>query len=140
MRLTVAVAFLGTAAFFSALGSAFFVAATAGLASFLASFTGPEVPIIRQRFSLATRAQPDAYRTMPREGERVRLTLGLRKVTLILARCDRAVDVVPEGNLTEVADLVVGLNVLLDSLTAIGAKVSNCSQILWDEMQHQNQL
>jgi hypothetical protein len=43
---TVAVAFLGAAAFFSALGSAFLAAgaAAAGFASFFASFTVPEVP------------------------------------------------------------------------------------------------
>jgi hypothetical protein len=44
---TVAVAFLGAAAFFSVLGSAFFAAgaaAAAGFASFFASFTVPEGP------------------------------------------------------------------------------------------------
>lgn len=47
MRHTVAAAFLG-AAFFSTLGSAvFLVVAAAGLASFFASLTGPEVPVER---------------------------------------------------------------------------------------------
>lgn len=44
----VAFSFLGAAAFFSVLGSVFsvffVVVAAAGLGSFLASFTGPEVP------------------------------------------------------------------------------------------------
>lgn len=45
-ELTVAVAFLGAAAFFSVLGSAFLavVVAAAGFASFFASFTVPEAP------------------------------------------------------------------------------------------------
>ena len=48
------------------------------------------------------------------------LTLGTRKVTLLLTRRDGTVDMAPEGGIAEVADLVVGLDVLLDSLTAVG--------------------
>ena len=50
------------------------------------------------------------------------LTLGTRKVTLLLTRRDGTVDMAPEGGIAEVADLVVGLDVLLDSLTAVGRK------------------
>lgn len=50
------------------------------------------------------------------------LTLGTRKVTLLLAGSNSTVDVTPEGSIAKVADLVVGLDVLLDSLTAVGAK------------------
>lgn len=95
------------AAFFSALGSAFLVAAAAGFASFLASFTGPEVPL--ESVSIANNVTR-------RLGIR---TLGLREVTLLLARGDGTVDMIPEGGLAEVADLVVGLDVFLDSLTAV---------------------
>jgi hypothetical protein len=48
------------------------------------------------------------------------LTLGARKVTLLFARGDGTVDVTPEGGIAEVANLVVGLDVLLNSLTAVG--------------------
>ena len=47
------------------------------------------------------------------------LTLGACEITLLLARLDSAVDVVLEGLLGEVVDLVVGFYVLLDSLTAV---------------------
>ena len=50
------------------------------------------------------------------------LTLGTRKVTLLLAGSNSTVDVTPEGSIAKVADLVVGLDVLLDSLTAVGAE------------------
>lgn len=106
-RQTVAVAFLGAAAFFSVLGSAL-VAAAAGFASFFASFTGPEVPL--QCVSLSQQNSVDTWRA--------KLTLGLCEVALFLARGDGTVDMVPEGSLAEVADLVVCLDVLLDSLTA----------------------
>lgn len=47
------------------------------------------------------------------------LTLWLSKVTLLLARRDGTIDVVSESSLADVADLVVGLDVLLDGLTAV---------------------
>jgi len=50
------------------------------------------------------------------------LTLGTCKVTLLLSRGDGTVDVAAEGSIAEVADVVVGLDVFLNSLTAVGAK------------------
>lgn len=46
------------------------------------------------------------------------LTLGARELALLLARGNGTVNVVPEGSIGEVVDLVVGLDVLLNSLTA----------------------
>jgi hypothetical protein len=40
--------------------------------------------------------------------------------------------VTPEGSITEVADLVVGLDVLLDCLTAVGIKSARALMV-WDE-------
>jgi hypothetical protein len=53
--------------------------------------------------------------------QRKALTLGTCKVTLLLARCDGTVDVALESLVARVTELVVGQNVLLDSLTAVGA-------------------
>jgi hypothetical protein len=60
------------------------------------------------------------------------LTLGTRKVTLLLARRDSTVDMTPKGSIAEVADLVVGLDVLLDCLTAVGIKSARALMV-WDE-------
>jgi hypothetical protein len=49
----------------------------------------------------------------------LRLTLGAREVTLLLTGGNGTVDVALESSLGEVRDLVVGLDVLLDSLTAV---------------------
>ncbi len=48
-----------------------------------------------------------------------KLTLGLHKETLLRTSGDGAVDVAPQGVLREVAAVVVGLDVLLNSLTAV---------------------
>lgn len=47
------------------------------------------------------------------------LTLGTQEVTLLLTGSDGTVDVVLESIVAQVVDLVVGLDVLLDSLTAV---------------------
>jgi hypothetical protein len=46
-------------------------------------------------------------------------TLGLSEITLLLSRGDGTVNVIPEGSLAEVANLVVGLDILLNGLTAM---------------------
>jgi hypothetical protein len=126
---TVVVAFLGAAAFFSVvfsvLGSAFFAVvagAAAGFDSFLASFTVPEAP--KQRISKVTngkqRMSTMRYQQLAAiELSRRLRTLGAREVTLLLTRGDGAVDMALEGGVGHVADLVVGLDVLLDGLTAV---------------------
>lgn len=55
---------------------------------------------------------------------RPRCALGSCEVTFLLARSDGAVDVVPELSVAKVANLVVCLNVLLDSLTTTDMKIS----------------
>jgi hypothetical protein len=52
-------------------------------------------------------------------------TLGARELALLLARGDGAVDVALEGGVGHVTDLVVGLDILLDGLTAVDM-VSKC--------------
>jgi len=47
------------------------------------------------------------------------LTLGTQEVTLLLTGSDGTVDVVLELIIAQVVDLVVGLDVLLDSLAAV---------------------
>jgi hypothetical protein len=59
-------------------------------------------------------------------------TLGTRELALLLARGDGAVDMALEGGVGHVTNLVVGLDVLLDSLTAVGM-VSMCAQMRRDE-------
>jgi hypothetical protein len=49
----------------------------------------------------------------------VALTLGTRELALLLTRLNGAVDVGLESLIGKVVDLVVGLDVLLDSLTAV---------------------
>lgn len=49
----------------------------------------------------------------------VTLTLGTREDALLLTRGDSTVDVALEGSIGKVVDLVVGLDVLLDGLTAV---------------------
>jgi hypothetical protein len=129
---TVAGAFFGAAAFFSsfsALGSAFLAAVPAGFASFLASLTVPDAPRTRQyvcyRWQLASRRVDVwehifAVELLGREH-----TLGARELALLLARGDGAVDVALEGGVGHVTDLVVGLDILLDGLTAVDM-VSKC--------------
>jgi hypothetical protein len=51
--------------------------------------------------------------------EEVERTLGTREVALLLTRGDGAVDMALEGDVGHVAECVVGLDVLLDSLTAV---------------------
>jgi hypothetical protein len=46
-------------------------------------------------------------------------TLGAREVTLLLTRGDSTVDVSLEGGVGDIAELVVGLDILLDGLTAV---------------------
>lgn len=48
------------------------------------------------------------------------LTLGTRELALLLTRLNGTVDVGLKGLVGKVVDLVVGLDVLLDSLTAVG--------------------
>jgi len=48
------------------------------------------------------------------------LTLGTRKIACLLTRGNGTVDMVLERRVTEIADLVIGFNVLLDGLTAVG--------------------
>lgn len=52
--------------------------------------------------------------------QRETLTLGTRKVTPLLTRGNGTVDMAAEGDVGQVAELVVGLDVLLDGLTAAG--------------------
>lgn len=59
-------------------------------------------------------------------------TLGTRKFTLLLTRGDGAVDVALKGSVGHVADLVVGLDVLLDGLTAVEVTVSKSSWVRCD--------
>jgi hypothetical protein len=47
-------------------------------------------------------------------------TLGAREVTLLFTRGNGTVDVSLEGDVGDIAELVVGLDVLLDGLTAVG--------------------
>lgn len=47
------------------------------------------------------------------------LTLGTRELALLLTRLNGTVDVGLKGLVGKVVDLVVGLDVLLDSLTAV---------------------
>jgi hypothetical protein len=55
---------------------------------------------------------------------RAERTLGAREVTLLLTRCDGTVDMALESGVGDVAELVVGLDVLLDGLTAVERRVS----------------
>ena len=118
---TVAVAFLAAGAFFSvvffsavffsvvffsALGSAFLVAvAAAGLASFFASFTGPEVPMRRVSHNQVgwlqayNKTRKGHVLTCEQAGEGGVLTLGTCKVTLLLSGGDGTVDVAAEGSI-----------------------------------------
>jgi hypothetical protein len=60
-------------------------------------------------------------------------TLGAREVTLLLTRGDGAVDVALEGSIGDVAEAVVGLDVLLDGLTAEKTCWSASALVmLWD--------
>lgn len=54
-------------------------------------------------------------------------TLGAQEITLLLACCDGAVDVALESSVAQVTNVVVGLDVFLDSLTAVGNLISQCS-------------
>jgi hypothetical protein len=47
------------------------------------------------------------------------LTLGTEEITLLLTGSDGTVDMVLERIVAQIVDLVVGLDVLLDSLTAV---------------------
>jgi len=56
-----------------------------------------------------------------------RSTLGSKKVTTLLARLQRLADVHVDSGLGHISKVVVGKNVLLDSLTA-GEKVSDAER------------
>jgi len=126
---TVAGAFFGAATFFSALsalGSAFLAAAPAGFASFLASFTVPDAPRTCQ---YVCGRYVDVWEHLCVVGLRRRgHTLGARELALLLARGDGTVDVALEGGIGHVADLVIGLDIFLDSLTAVDV-VSKCARV-----------
>lgn len=128
-RTLAAGAFLG-ASFFVAGGEAFF---STFLSDFL-SFTGPEAPdemqgqrcdelwkyrglVAREQKTLAKRARHGVVS----KGSSKELTLRLVEVTLLHTLLDSTVDVGVELGRGNVADLVVGLDVLLDGLAAAQA-------------------
>jgi hypothetical protein len=63
----------------------------------------------------------ETTRSKMRTGSGAGLTLGTRELALLLARGDSTVDVELEFDIGEVGNVVVGLDVLLDGLTAVVA-------------------
>lgn len=135
--LTVAVAFLGLAAtffsvvFFSVLVLVSVFLAAAGLDSFLASFTGPEAPRVIVSIGMVQVKVDRLVRCdhvwASTRAEGAELTLWTQEDITLLARCDGTVNVALEHSIGDFAEVVVGLDVLLDSLTAVETiHVSRC--------------
>jgi hypothetical protein len=57
-------------------------------------------------------------------------TLGTREITLLLTRGDGTVDVALESSLGKVGDFVVGLDILLDSLTTV--EIWSAQALVWN--------
>lgn len=68
---------------------------------------------------MCQRVNSNAFVAVKIECWELTLTLGTREDALLLTSGDSTVDVALEGSLGKVVDLVVGLDILLDSLTAV---------------------